>query len=229
MLFFFRKIYKILENSNFQILLLTRFHLQYIESKGYKFKYLNVFPNYLEVSHNEKRKEDFILYAGRISNEKGINELINAFINVKYEKKELYIIGDGPELKTLKNKYKNNEDIRFFGAIENNRVHELISKSKGVVTATKLYEGQPTLLCEASLMSIPSIFPRTGGIEEFFPTNYSLTYNQFDYSQLSKKIKEIYSIDDVSSVAQKNQKFIMKKLNQIDLRKKFEQIYEQSK
>ena len=226
---FSKKYIKILENSNFQILLLTRFHLQYIESKSYKFKNLNVFPNYLEVSHNEKRKEDFILYAGRISNEKGINELINAFINVKYEKKELYIIGDGPELKTLKNKYKNNEDIRFFGAIENNRVHELISKSKGVVTATKLYEGQPTLLCEASLMSIPSIFPRTGGIEEFFPTNYSLTYNQFDYSQLSKKIKEIYSIDDVSSVAQKNQKFIMKKLNQIDLRKKFEQIYEQSK
>lgn len=226
---FSKKYIKILENSNFQILLLTRFHLQHIESKSYKFKNLNVFPNYLEVSHNEKRKEDFILYAGRISNEKGINELINAFINVKYEKKELYIIGDGPELKTLKNKYKNNEDIRFFGAIENNRVHELISKSKGVVTATKLYEGQPTLLCEASLMSIPSIFPRTGGIEEFFPTNYSLTYNQFDYSQLSKKIKEIYSIDDVSSVAQKNQKFIMKKLNQIDLRKKFEQIYEQSK
>ena len=226
---FSKKYIKILENSNFQILLLTRFHLQYIESKSYKFKNLNVFPNYLEVSHNEKRKEDFILYAGRISNEKGINELINAFINVKYEKKELYIIGDGPELKTLKNKYKNNKNIRFFGAIENNRVHELISKSKGVVTATKLYEGQPTLLCEASLMSIPSIFPRTGGIEEFFPTNYSLTYNQFDYSQLSKKIKEIYSIDDVSSVAQKNQKFIMKKLNQIDLRKKFEQIYEQSK
>ena len=180
---FSKKYIKILENSNFQILLLTRFHLQYIESKSYKFKNLNVFPNYLEVSHNEKRKEDFILYAGRISNEKGINELINAFINVKYEKKELYIIGDGPELKTLKNKYKNNEDIRFFGAIENNRVHELISKSKGVVTATKLYEGQPTLLCEASLMSIPSIFPRTGGIEEFFPTNYSLTYNQIDYSQ----------------------------------------------
>ena len=87
------------------------------------------------------------------------------------------------------------------GSIENNRVHELISKSKGVVTATKLYEGQPTLLCEASLMSTPSIFPRSGGIEEFFPSNYPLTYKQFDYSQLSKKIKELYSIDHVSSVA----------------------------
>ena len=203
--------------------------MEYIESKNYKFKNLNIFPNYLEVNHNEKSKEDFILYAGRISIEKGIKELIEAFIDVKYEKKELYIIGDGPDLKSLKNKYKDFEDIRFFGVIENNKVHDLISKSRGVVTATKLYEGQPTLLCEASLMSIPSIFPKSGGIEEFFPTNYSLSYSQFDYSQLSKKIKEIYSIDDISSVGLKNQKFILKKLNQNDLRKKFNEIYEQSK
>ncbi len=226
---FSKKYIKLLEASNFQILLLTQFHMEYIESKNYKFKNLNIFPNYLEVNHNEKSKEDFILYAGRISIEKGIKELIEAFIDVKYEKKELYIIGDGPDLKSLKNKYKDFEDIRFFGVIENNKVHDLISKSRGVVTATKLYEGQPTLLCEASLMSIPSIFPKSGGIEEFFPTNYSLSYSQFDYSQLSKKIKEIYSIDDISSVGLKNQKFIMKKLNQNDLRKKFNEIYEQSK
>ena len=77
-------------------------------------------------------------------------------------------------------------------------------------------------------MSIPSIFPKSGGIEEFFPTNYFLTYSQFDYSELSQKIKEIYSIDDISSVGLKNQNFIMKKLNKNDLRKKFEEIYEQS-
>ena len=225
---FSKKYIKLLETSNFQILLLTQFHIEYIESKNYKFKNLNLFPNYIEVNHHDKIKEDFIIYAGRISAEKGIKELIEAFIDVKYEKKELYIVGDGPDLKSLKNKYKDFEDIRFFGVLENNRVHELISKSKGVVTATKLYEGQPTLLCEASLMSIPSIFPKSGGIEEFFPTNYFLTYSQFDYSELSQKIKEIYSIDDISSVGLKNQNFIMKKLNKNDLRKKFEEIYEQS-
>lgn len=226
---FSKKYIKLLETSNFQILLLTHFHLKYIESKNYKFKNLKIFPNYLEVNHYDKRKENFILYAGRISKEKGVKELIDAFINVKYEKKELYIIGDGPELKTLKNKYKEYNDIKFLGSIENNKVHELIARSKGVVTATKLYEGQPTLLCEASLMNIPSIFPRSGGIEEFFPTNYPFSYNQFNYSQLTKKIKELYSLDDDSSIAIKNQNFIIKKLDQSELRKKFEEIYEKTK
>ena len=69
---FSKKYIKLLETSNFQILLLTHFHLQYIESKNYKFKNLNIFPNYLEANLEEKRKEDFILYAGRISNEKAL-------------------------------------------------------------------------------------------------------------------------------------------------------------
>ena len=46
---------------------------------------------------------------------------------------------------------------------------KMINESKAVVTATKLYEGQPTLLCEASVSSVPSIFPDYGGISEFFP------------------------------------------------------------
>ena len=225
---FSKKYIKLLESSNFEILLLTNFHRQYIKSKNYNFKNLSVFPNHIDINNDKVKKENFIVYAGRISNEKGIKELINAFINVSYKKKELYIIGDGPELKSLKTQFKDNDDIKFLGVIENNKVHELIAKSKGVVTATKLFEGQPTLLCEASLLSIPSIFPRSGGIEEFFPTNYSLAYSQFDYLELSKKIKQIYSNDDSFSLGLENRKFIQKKLNQNDLRKKFEKIYEKS-
>ena len=40
------------------------------------------------------------------------------------------------------------------------------SKIKIVITATKVYENQPMLLCEASYPS--SIFPKTGGIRNFF-------------------------------------------------------------
>ena len=34
---------------------------------------------------------------------------------------------------------------------------------------------------EASLLGIPSIFPDTGGIKEFFPKEYELKFEQFNY------------------------------------------------
>ncbi len=63
-----------------------------------------------------------------------------------------------------------------------------------VISATKLYEGQPTLLCEASALGVPSIFPLTGGIDEFFPKDYKFSFKQYDYDDLKKKI--ILSLDN---------------------------------
>ena len=41
---------------------------------------------------------------------------------------------------------------------------DLINESRAVVSGTHLYEGQPTLFCEASSSGIPSIFLN---LEEF--------------------------------------------------------------
>ena len=45
------------------------------------------------------------------------------------------------------------------------------------------------MLCEASYLGIPSIYPRTGGIHEFFPEKYKLAFDQFDYEDLMNKLK----------------------------------------
>ena len=108
----------------------------------------------------------------------------------------------------------------------NKEVLELIRESKAVVTATKLFEGQPTLLCEASALSIPSIFPDTGGIKDFFPEGYILKFEQYDYKKLSDKLEYVINSEDLDSIGINNQTFITSYLDEDKILASFNSILE---
>ena len=183
------------------------------------FKFLN-----LKIKNSTDNKENYFLYAGRISKEKGVKELIDAFLSIENKNNyKLKIVGEGPEKNNLEQSYKNG-DIEFLGALENVKVLQLINDSNCVVTATKLFEGQPTLLCEASCLEVPSIFPKTGGISEFFPENYQLSFKQFDYKDLKQKMMDLINHDDPISIGQENKIFINKYLNERTLIKLFDKL-----
>lgn len=221
-----KKYYKILKNNNIKILVLTDFHKKFMEDLGFNKNKVSVFRNFIEknqeLSKTSQIQEKFLLYAGRISNEKGLQELIDSFCNVAPEDFLLKIIGTGPMFSSLKN--QSYEKIEFLGSLPNQEVINLISNAKGVVTATKLLEGQPTLLCEASSLGIPSIFPRTGGLTEFFPKNYKFSYKQFDYSDLEQKLKLLMLSDDSYLEGNESKTFIDKLLDDKLLISKFEEI-----
>ena len=226
---FSKKFVSLLEQRNFLILVLTNFHKNFLKLNNYKFKNIDVFPNFIFKDKKINEQNSSLIYAGRISKEKGVAELIDSFLEVSNENDLLKIVGDGPLLKNLKYKYKDNNEIQFFGELPNEQVMKMIKESKAVVTATKLYEGQPTLLCEASASSVPSIFPSYGGINEFFPNNYPYSFNQFDYKNLSEKIKLLLEDDKSHEVGIENFLFIEKKLSSETLKQKFIDIYESVK
>ena len=185
-----KKYIKILKKYELKILVLTNFHKKFLINKGVDREKIFVYPNFIPVQKDEIKKthEEYILYAGRISEEKGLNELIRSFKKAEINNLKLKIIGDVPMYQDLNNKYKS-EEIEFYGRLKNSEVLELIRNAKAVISATKLYEGQPTLLCEAASLGVPSIFPKTGGVGEFFPVKYLLSFRQFDYDDLVEKIK----------------------------------------
>ena len=178
-----KKFFQILQDPFFKLAVLTKFHKKYLEDIGFK-NNIFVFPNYLEPLERFESlsKKDYIVYAGRISSEKGLEELVEVFKSPEFTNYSLKIIGEGPLLKQL----KFNENIEFLGRLSNEEVLNIVANARAVVTCTKLYEGQPNFLCEASMLGIPSIFPRSGGIEEFFPKNYKLSYEQFNYYYIIK-------------------------------------------
>ena len=218
MIIYGKKYLKILKDKDINLLVLTNHQKNYIEEYLEITKPVTVAVNNLELKKDISdidlnSTEQSILYGGRVSSEKGVREMIATFLTANIEGVTLKIIGDGPDLKYLKNKYRDNKEIIFLGQISNNEVINHIQASNLVATSTKLFEGQPTILCEASLMGIPSIFPDSGGISEFFPQDYEFSFKQFDYKNLESKIKEFFLIDDPSEVGEKNKMFLEKYLN----------------
>ena len=221
------KYFRILQNNNLKILVLTSFHKNYIQNLGVDQKKVFLHHNFINAqelsNHEESKKENYYIYAGRISEEKGVKELITSFNDAKLSNVKLKVVGTGPLLNSLKES-NTNKDVEFLGAMNNEKVLNLIKNSRAVVTATKLYEGQPTLLCEASSFGIPSVFPETGGISEFFPDNYSYKFNQFDYKDLERKLTEILHSNSYTSEGNSNKEFIMKMLSEEIIINNFREI-----
>ena len=221
-----KKYFKILKSSQLSLIVLTEFHKNRLQKLDGIKSNIFVQPNPLNFELNviSEEKNNSILYAGRISSEKGVDSLIESFINVNLENIKLNILGDGPQLNELKVKYEKFEKIKFLQTLPNNKALELIGKSIAVVTATKLYEGQPTLLCEASSLGVPSIFPKTGGIEEFFPINYKLSYEQFDYKNLEEKLKLLLNLSELKTIGSENKEYIRSYLDEKKLLDSFNMI-----
>jgi len=219
-----KKYFKILKKSNFSLLVLTNFHREFLIDNNFDPSNIYVFPNYIDLNLEKKvlNKEQYIVYAGRISYEKGVEDLIKAHLKSTNSTIQLKIVGKGPDLPRLIDKYKDPR-IVFLGEKTNDETLELIKESKAAITATKIYEGQPTLLCEASSFGIPSIFPRTGGIEEFFPKNYDLSFEQYNYEDLKTKIDSLNYLD-LSKIGKLNLDYLSSYLNSKKLYEKYEKI-----
>lgn len=222
-----RRYFNLLKNGNFKIIVLTHFHKKFLSKLNISSERISVIPNLLDLNakqlQNKTFNNEYIVYGGRISEEKGIEELIHTFLSCNFDNLYLKIIGNGPSRSYLEEQYKS-ESIQFVKEVSNAEMLDIISNSKGVVTATKLYEGQPTLLCEASLQGIPSVFPKSGGIEEFFPNEYPLSYNQYDYKQLKNKLIYLNNLDDSNEIGKKNKEFIERYLDEKKLIKNLNEV-----
>lgn len=222
-----KRFFNLLQNSNFKIIVLTEFHKKFLSKLNIPSERIFVIPNLLdtEAKHFQRTisEKQYMVYGGRISEEKGVEELIKTFLKCNFKNIYLKIIGNGPALRYLQKEYEG-ESIEFVDEISNKEMLEIICNAKGVVTATKLYEGQPTLLCEASLLGIPSVFPKSGGIEEFFPDEYTLSFNQFNYEDLKNKLICLHNLVDTNEVGIKNKKYIEKYLHEKKIINRFNEV-----
>jgi len=189
--FYSKKYFKILKSFPLKIIVLSNFQKNYLESLGIKNTKISTLPNPIDIApehtSNYNSESTTVIFAGRLVETKGVEEILKIWNKIDTKNLTLEIVGGSSEKNNLLAKY-GSKKIKFTGELNNNEVKRKIKTSRAVITATKLLEGQPRVLLEASSYGVPSIYPNFGGMNEFFPKEYKLSFNQFNYDDLEKKI-----------------------------------------
>ncbi|MBR6208193.1 MAG: glycosyltransferase [Oscillospiraceae bacterium] len=136
----------------------------------------------------------YFLYFGRLSGEKGIRTLIEAFGRAQVEEK-LYIVGSGPEESALRELVKRlgmEDRILFLGFKTGSELKEIVANALCVCLPSEWYENGPYSILEAQALGRPAIVSDYGGLPELVEdgrTGYIAKAG--DVSDLAEKIRKM--------------------------------------
>lgn len=207
-------------------------------SEFYRAKFIEdgVNENKVQAIHNSIEMKDYdveveddgyALYFGRLSKEKGILNLINAFKNCKDGK--LYIAGDGPERETIEQIIKENKlenRVKLLGFLNKEQMTDVIRKCKFVVVPSIWYENCPYSILETLAIGKPVIGSNMGGIPELVNDNE----NGFIYdtiSELTEKMNLLFENKKlVKQFSKKSKELATEKYDREVYYQKLKKIYD---
>ncbi len=133
----------------------------------------------------------YVLYLGRLSEEKGIRWLLR-FFKENSVPCSLQIAGDGP----LKNEVLSaqSDRVRYLGYLEGGKKEQALSQASALILPSECYENFPLAIMEANQWGVPVLAPALGGFTELVThgvngCTYSAQNDQSALSALSQILK----------------------------------------
>jgi glycosyltransferase involved in cell wall biosynthesis len=105
-----------------------------------------------------------VLFVGRISPEKGLSVLLDAWRRVSVPGLELDIVGDGPERARLQAGAPSG--TTFLGALPASAVMDRLQRARALIIPSVWYEGQPMTALEGLAAGTPLVLSDIGGLPE---------------------------------------------------------------
>jgi len=164
---------------------------------GFSRERIRVLPHFLFPEEWQKKKigsgEDYFLYFGRLSSEKGVEILIKAWIRTADLK--LKIAGEGKQKKKLEEMVRKNnlEDrVEFLGFKKGEELKEIIQRAKAVVFPFVWAEVFGYTLLESLSLGTPVIASRAGAAPEIITEGENgLLFQTGDPKDLKNKLLKL--------------------------------------
>lgn len=149
-------------------------------------------------SKNLKYEKTTFIYIGRLSEEKGIDLILNAIEKVDAN---LYIFGEGEKSEYCRNRSLSDktDKIKLFGWQDNQVVESELKKCSALILASKTAETGGIVVLEAAKFSVSSIVPDVGGPSEFIADGINgFSFKSGDVSSLISKMNMFVKNPDLS-------------------------------
>jgi len=140
---------------------------------GYDKKRTHIIENSYEYSNIQPKYngDNYILYFGRLSKEKGILTLLNTMKMLPDIK--LIIVGDGPDYESYKNYTNENslDNVTFTGPKWGEDLDPIIKNCEFVVVPSEWYEPSPYVALQAFANGKPIVASNIGGLKDLILDN----------------------------------------------------------
>ena len=149
-------------------------------------------PNFFDqaLPESQEKQNDYVLYVGRLSEEKGVDVLINAWRFL--EGIPLKIMGQGVQEEQLKGLARGIKDIDFVGYVSQDEYHHYMSGARVIVLPSLCYESFPRVFVEACAYWIPAVASRLGSLQELVKDGENgLTFDPGNPHDLAQKMRHI--------------------------------------
>ncbi len=151
------------------------------------------------------QSEDYILYLGRLSAEKGIPVLIKAMADVKGL--SLRIAGEGNEKAVCEKEISRlhlEDRVSLVGQLEGEELRKIISEARAIILPSVWYENMPFSMLEALALGKIVIASRIGGMPEIIKdTHNGFLFEAANSAELASIINGLnsYDLEKISEAA----------------------------
>jgi len=148
-----------------QYIALTGFSKQKFVEGGLPANLISIKPNFLPSDPGAgPGSGGYAMFAGRLSEEKGLRTLLEAWRNIPDI--PLKIAGDGPLRPFLENRLSTLRQVEYLGRCEHRQILELLRQARFLVFPSEWYEGLPMVIVEALACGTPVIASALGSMTE---------------------------------------------------------------
>lgn len=184
----------------------------------------NLIPKTLIDGEGEKREG--IIYVGRLSEEKGIVELLQVWSECQTSE-SLHIVGDGELRALVEEAAARDSRIHYHGLLPLQKVIELVARCRLLVLLSNCYETFGRSLGEAISVGTPVLATEQGALAEIAVASGGFTVPTNDVLGARKVIEEVLSLSNLEwkVLSQKARQYYYEKLHPDLVNRQLLEIY----
>ena len=187
----------ILDNVT-EFVVLSEFQKQRFEIAGIPERKISVLPNYAPIPRTDNDKNlylgDKIVFAGRLSPEKGVLTFLEAAKRLPQYK--FVIAGDAGDVRIKPKQILSN--VQFLGHVSHSTLMKIYEQARIVIVPSLCFEGFPNVLVEAMGMSKSVICSNIGGLPEIVDDEVTgLLFEPGNAEDLAQRIRYLWDRPDV--------------------------------